>query len=77
MLAHEFNELAEQMALTDSDGEVCHVLEEEEGHGHNEIHGRSTASLPSRLCTMKEERLFPARLLFRGLNKREPYPKKD
>ena len=36
-LAHEFNELAEEMSLTDVDGELCHIEEEEEEeHGHEE-----------------------------------------
>ena len=35
MLAHEFTELAEEMMLTDMDGEVCHVEEEEEGHSES------------------------------------------
>ena len=34
-LAHEFTELAKEMVLTDGDGELCHVEEEEE-HGHEE-----------------------------------------
>ena len=33
VLAHEFTELSEEMMLTDIDGEICHVEEEEEGHG--------------------------------------------
>ena len=37
-MAHEFNELAEEMSLTDVDGELCHIEEEEEEeeHGHEE-----------------------------------------
>ena len=40
-LAHEFNELAEEVSLTDVDGELCHIEEEEEEeHGHeDEEHG--------------------------------------
>ena len=39
-LTHEFNELAEEVSLTDVDGELCHIEEEgEEEHGHeDEMH---------------------------------------
>ena len=33
VLEHEFSELAEEMSLTDADGELC-LVEEEEEHGH-------------------------------------------
>ena len=40
VLAHEFSELAEEMSLTDGDGELCLVEEEGEEHGHEgEEHG--------------------------------------
>ena len=53
MLEHEFNELAEQMGLTDSDGDLC--LVEEDEHGHNEIHvGKRMDSLQKdSICTVK------------------------
>ena len=35
-MAHEFSELAEEMSLTDGDGELCLVEEEEGEHGHEE-----------------------------------------
>ena len=36
-MTHEFSELAEEMSLTDGDGELC-IVEEEEGgeHRHEE-----------------------------------------
>ena len=36
VLAHEFSELAEEMSLTDGDGELCLIEEEEGEHGHEE-----------------------------------------
>ena len=39
VLAHEFTELAEEMSLTDGNGELC-IVEEEGEHGHEgEEHG--------------------------------------
>ena len=35
-MAHEFSELAEEMSLTDGDGELCIVEEEEGDHGHDD-----------------------------------------
>ena len=34
-MAHEFTELAEEMSLTDGDGELC-IVEEEGEHGHDD-----------------------------------------
>ena len=41
VLAHEFSELAQEMSLTDEEGELCIVEEEEREHGHveGERHG--------------------------------------
>ena len=49
ILAHEFTELAEELSLTDGDGEVCHVEEEEEEHGHMEEHDKHEGQCNSSL----------------------------
>ena len=50
-MEHEFSELAEEMSLTDGEGDVC-VVEEEGEHGHEGEGEKAAGELNKRQCTV-------------------------